>query len=463
VRLALVLLVLTGCDQVWGLERGPADASGAARVVSGRIVRRFMSNDASLQPVVETVPYMNADAPTVTFHGEDIPVGWSAVEGIFTFTVPGQTAYQLMFDGAEYQLTADTVALDTIIPGHANAQDPDPATVLKLLSTPPLVDQANVYVITTGVFSVTKPVTVTSGEYQMSWAAAGFRGQPGRLDAAANDRGWLVQFENVAGGYERMTQVMPFTTTLAMPGEHTVSGTPSALAPASCATIDAPLVAEAARLVAMHPGFVAGARSWSMFTAPRPEYGLSALFTLVLSGPTLAAEVHYGNPFAGHSTLLAYATSAQSPSPTGGSATTYSFDLIADSATCAPHVLPIGVTVPQRPVFARVPLVDDVTVGIAAGDPLELTWDDSAGALPSTGYDVRLIDASRTKPVVLRSIYTAERRAVIDPALLENGVTYRFSIVGTTHQPDRVTGDFTKRIYPYAMAELVTGTFTVSR
>ena len=467
IRGATALVALAGCDAVFGLDR-EIDAAGPPVVISGRITQRFLHGNTGLVLVAETVPLIQTEAPTVRSGGKAIDVGWSASEGIFTFEAPSGEPYQLLYGGSEYQLTAPTVMIDRLIPGRPDAIAPAANTVLHAMPTSPLPQGANVYVMSTGTFSVTKPNTVDGSNFTLNWWNADFRGIPSLLSAAAHDEAYLVTFINDAGGYEVLDSYVPLSATLAQGTTTTVPGPVTPVARAQCVTVDPAMITdELARVRALFPAMQFGEPSWTLFNAARPELGLSVAYTLA-SDHTLDGfmkDVHYGLPFPSFGPVMSYTASSwmKGTGEADQAALSIYYQPLEVRTTCGVQPTPTGVTLALRPKLAGVAITEDVTIGLpGSGDPV-LTWEETPGSIAATSYRIALYELVAGQLVERRSILTATPRAVIASELLAVGSTYILDIVTGNGLPDFANGVVNRQVLPYGAGIVRTARFKVSR
>ncbi|MBL9018603.1 MAG: hypothetical protein JNL83_30735 [Myxococcales bacterium] len=464
---ALPLVALAGCDAVFGLDRDRArDAMGAPVVVSGRITQKYLHGDPGLVLVAETVPLAQSEAPTAVVGGKPAELGWSASEGIFTFTANEGEPYRLLYANTEYQLTAPTLMIDRVIPGRPDAIAPQPGTVLRMTPTSPLPAGANVFVMSTGIFSVTKPNTVSPSELSLAWDSAAFRGTPSLLDAAKHDAAYLVTFADDAAGYEVMTSYVRLSVTLAQGQTTTVSGPVSPVLRDRCVTVDpAPVESELERVHAAFPALRNGEASWTLFQAARPELGVPVAYTVASDRALLgAADVQYGVPFPSFGPVMTYTAQAWS---SGGALdpTAYVTYLqqLDTSGPCRVQPPPTGVAIPTGPRLAGVAIAEDVTIGVPASEDAVLTWKETPGSLPSTSYRVSVFEIDGAAATLKRDIRTAAPRAVIASELLHDGGRYRLEIVAGNGLPGFAAGEVTRQHSSYGAGILRTGVFEVSR
>ena len=464
---AALLIALCGCDVVFGLDRAPPDAPPDV-VVSGRITRRYLHGEAGLGLVTELAPLVQAEAPTVRYAGQDVPIGWSASEGLFTFEVPGSGPYQLLYDGIEYQLAAQSVKIDTLIPGRKDAIAPAGSTVLRITPTTALPLNANVFVLTTGIFSVSKANTVSTSEFTLNWPNAGFFGTKGLLEAAKFDEAYLTVYAHDTRGYEVLDTIVPVSVTLAQGTVTTAPGPVMPLARDHCVQVDPdPINAELSRLQRVYPQFSPAGASWTLYMAARPELGLSAPYTVALQDVTAVdalVDVQYRVPLPSYGPLMTYAARVdRSVDNVKLDATVVYYQLIEARSTCVQQPTAVGIALPKNPVLAGVALLDSVTIGMPAATDAELTWDDAAGTIAPTAYRVRLSDLSTGTERLVRTIYTAERRAVIDGKLLEGDGRYVIEIAATTGRDTFAAGELTLEAFPAAAGIVRTPPFKISK
>lgn len=473
--IALALLLLPACDQVFGVD------PPAPPVLRGTFEVRRVLNDAMGVPRYEVVPPDPVRASvTATFADRSQRAIELAEDGSFEIERPDASGrYRLMFQLdnqlIEVQHTAPELAYEMFQLGRPN-EERTPPIQQTLVATP--LTLSKVYFASTGLWSWTEAANdVTTTRIDWRHHASLF-GRRGLLDASRGDRLYALRYEsdglfapNVLASYTMREVTMVDGESVDLPlGETQVPAT-------SCGAVTAPVVEEGTRFAAALPGWTDLAVSARLQATPDLSFGATAALDLVFSAAfadrDLTRTVRYGNPFPATSMIastryeLKRTLRAPGLLPVVIPSRLEHYVEIAGGDQCAsPIALHGAVAIPGAASLDGTPLLDDGTpVRLDRSRDSLLTWEASDG--PVDRYAVQLVEVYEevffgfALSRVIRTYVTVDRELVIDPALLVPGAFYAFMIRADAGFPGAASGALTEYTYPRSVASTYTGLFVI--
>jgi hypothetical protein len=497
-RIAASVLALAGCDRVFGLDpiTPSIDAPPLPKIVTGRVVERYASNNASFQPIVmDRVFAPGTIALSATLDDGTLAAVDYQPDGTFQFPLNtrGQRyRFVATADGntAELQLTSPQLNLAFLVAGRPNARPIGPTNLV--FSFPgPVASYTGAFITTTGQWSQSytgqfgPTVTYPWMEAQESG------GVPlGLLDASAFDRAYVIQlyvdFATPGGGpnYEAINAASATSISQEI-GVNSVLNPPAATTFDTCVHMQTKNATEYARLTAaLLPRTYLAYSDWLVFWVPdADQLGTTG-------GQLLAASTLTGAP-----PDLDIAPSMAVPYP-GGNLIAFDgafaiFNVVAPGATNALQLYNGGrryqKATPGAGGTCAGSTVSDLTgtVGIADtpllngtrldalnqlipidhAHPATVTWS-IAGQGPVDMTSVVLFELvainGDSVMVNLQSVQVVDQVAQLDSSLLVPGHMYVVSVTTSLGRPDAASGDFTHIAYPLANLAVWSQPFVVA-
>ena len=479
-KLALLLLVC-GCDALFGFDHVPLPADAAADSATRTIRCDYSWKIASVAAdgtprELEQVPPLNYAHAVAG--GLQIPI---AADGTFQFTARSGKPYELMFE-----LPANTAYFDRSsdmchIVGyftHRLGASPLTATTpvrFDIAGTPPA--NAIVRVTSTGERTFLAPTPSMTNSWSVDWALAteldGTRA--GLIDASVGDRLYWVAMP-ITTDYYSLAQAASAAVTL-VNGQMTVIAASPSPVPQRCVHLQSGEGTLAAMLQAAAPrGPGSPLSSWAITSSAIPEVGVGESQPLAVTTRADVANhdlmVSYGNPYPGESDELqiGVALAYKLALGAGGATTIYSsisyYDLIPAGSTCATTVTPQlpPIAFASAPSIAGVPLsADDQQLALdrTMPIPVHVTVD------PSTELLVILEEVTVTNGTTtlapVATFFPLAGDFTIDPSLLGVGHTYLMYLQTRRGFPNALDFDYGTVSYPAVNAALPTTSFTITR
>jgi hypothetical protein len=471
-RRAILLLALSGCDALFGIDHvalapdAAPDAPAPRVTVTGHADRAYLHDSATHEPILEPVPYTTSPITVRLADGTMAPVDWTEASASFTFEVgEGETYAAILLNAVEYHSTARSVSLRQVVLGRTDQVAPQAGAALDLMYAPQSATDP-IAISTTGIWSHTG-VLGGGTSTRIVWSNASWNQSPAVPSAAAHDSVYLLEYagdpqttpvQTHIAKYARLDVEQPPNSSVALSA---AMQTP----PSDCVQPAWTIGSELAELAGRYgaAGFGSPAGGVQVLSVPRADEGLYVSYPLSFLQSTTngSATMPYGNPFIGHDAMvLSNAFLSRSTNGTMLSANVVHWDKLATDGGCPAHAntddTPPFVMLPPR--LAGVAIEDGVRIGIPKDARyVELSWDLD----PSTPTFTQIGLSTETN--VIRSFGTVDRRIRIDPAILDNNVRYYLSFVVTTAYRNAASGDFVTIGYPYTSTIVMTGFFTVSK
>jgi hypothetical protein len=178
--------------------------------------------------------------------------------------------------------------------------------------------------------------------------------------------------------------------------------------------------------------------------------------------------VGYAIPFPGHVPVLGMTVYADRPLVYGGDTpilgANASEHFVMPAASCTnPSIIPAEVGLPTQATLAGVALdADNLVFVVDRSKPQLLEWTDTPGKADASRVDLMVIGDDGNNNTTLTSVavyYSSTNSVLIDPASLENGVTYAVRITTLSGYPNAASGDFATVEFPFEDAYVFPGTF----
>jgi hypothetical protein len=471
------VLLLAGCDAVFGLHDVPtrdaqADASVIGRPISGSIYAMYAHNGSDGQPMLDKQP-LPSNTLTLTLES-DTGSTLVAVDpsGAFSF-VPTESPYRLALQAADlqvYELVLSSAAtLDIPIP---NLTRPDAAPVagaqIELDTTPFLLAPV---LVTSGIWqpSIEMAITPTS-----TWDAP----YPQTFDATKGDRLFAIEYQNdpyatVYPTTNHITYVAAgnTTTVISSSNAHPVITTMASAATPSCIAIDAKFEQGLGRLQPLESSGDEEGHEWAVgaFASNMiaPTYQAILLADDQLEADGAGGQALVFNPF-GLPTLAVSAVAIQrnyQGTNYGAAISEFHEITIPSPAPCAPGTVETFDTI--EAAIAGIPTLggkqlasDGVVVDRAGAAFVELSWQPSAQ--PVDGWSVELDEIGvGANLVAVHTINTTATSLKIASSLFATNKTYSFKIVGAVGLPNAAEGNFNTATFPFAITTVSSHPFTV--
>ena len=463
----LPLLLLVGCDSIFGLNDVQLRPDTGGRMVTGTIYQLYAHNDPDGVPTLEKV-FFAPNVVTMTLETDTgslvIPVD---AAGAFAFaTDPG--AYRLAVQAAggasseELVLSSDTLEIVVSSLTRPDVQLVQNASIVfnpsPKLSFPMMV--------TTGIWSPSIKMTAGAGS---TWVAP----YPVAFDATMGDRVFAIDYVTDPFAGAAANHIVRFAA-----GDSTVrvtSDTPTPVPattvepPLSCLGIDPQFDQGLTRLTPVSDATDVVARQWQVAAFPSDEIAPSSNGIVLAedqSGVSGTADAMVVDPFG----LPPFAVSGVARIRTylattyGSEITEYHEVTIPDPAAGCVTVETFGTTV--APVAAEITFggvqlaADDVQVDRGTDSLVELSWQPSAQQVD--GWDVELDEVgTTTNPHNVHVILTTETSVKLASSVLVPGRSYIFQIVGIVGLPSASHGDFVSATFPLAVTSVASHPFNV--
>ena len=442
---AFALLVVCGCDQLFGLDTVPPVTADAAidagpRTVACDYLWHVIANDSQGAPSASVLAAPVGYAH-VSVGGVELPI---AGDGTFSFeAAPGP--YELLVttptDVVHYIRDSDTCHLVTPTFHRLAAAQPTVVTPVNVTTTTQPPATGFVRYLSTGLRAVVAAPFVGGTTYSADWNAAVENDgtSAGLLSAAANDRLYWTHFVPFAT-YDTLVEAGVAAVTLVNGQTTAVQMTPTAV-PQRCATVQTHDLAITKAIADASPrsnGSAAGA--WAIVSTPMPSEGPGEGH-VVAFGTSLVAtddslQVTYGNPFPGESDMLQTAASvtwsvangAATPYPIYGTLNAWVVFTGDPSSACSATVaVPQPIAIVDQFAVAGTALTTDVeALTIDRGHPVPVSLGVTPGAWDALAvylYEVTAVNGATTLSYVA-AYMPLDRDFMIDPSLLLVGHQY---------------------------------------
>lgn len=489
----LLLLALGACDQVLGLTDRFPDApppDDPPVMVTGSVVRRWITNDAMGLPVSHAEPYPPGMIALAVHVGDASPMEVPVeADGSFSFVRSDiQAPYRLRIAAegqrTEVQHTAARLVLGNSSLGRPNDQR-TPVAQATYLVFPATGYPARV--VSTGLWTTTVPSS-NGLNYYVDWhTVKPASGRRGLLTQVHNDRLYFYDFTLPWSGPTTVRSYFEVGDVELMDGAYTPYAGPLTTAvPDLCAHLTGDREQEIARLTAATPQFKDPRTDWTIVAVPDLSFGAAGgneiAFQDTSANPsdptpesTVDTMVNFANPIRGSVLLATMGVTStrlvQYPGalPVPMESSVRSYRPVTGDPTCASATdLTSSVAIPGAATFDGVLLAatDDAVVTPGLRETLTLTWPLASPGL-SHRYAVLLYELSEdpasgyTTSRLLRDITTVEPTATIDAAVLVPGSHYLFVVAAMTGVPRSREGDLVFVEYPLEQAIMRTGVFRV--
>jgi hypothetical protein len=443
VRGLVVLLALTGCDALFGVDHVTFDE----RRVTGTWTRQYVRNNENHIPVIDVRPYAATDATPEahTIDGTPVEIEWDFATGSFSFPMREGERYRVSLRYAfdftqELQSTADHLEIVDSFFGRPEPTLAGPTTSLTGTITP---TAASTRIVTTGIW--TETTVDVAGSYSIPW-------QRGLLDSREHDRVYAVRF--AARGDAYVITAIGTGDIDMVDGVNTLDIPVAPIEPPWCVNVTLQRKQELARITALVPDMIdKDQTAWAIYADPKSD--LRPGFLPTLATPTTAAEqvmVKYSTPYAGFETRIDMGVQREiaiaSPVAMKRFAGSTNFVAIRDTVTCESYSIPAGlVGFPYAPMIDGVLLVTDGQTIAIGNEPVELTW---SLDLPVDELRVALYDVTTGTRVGRAQFVTTQPHVTIAPSFFENGHIYSLQFSGHIGIPNASTGDHATVATTYA-------------
>jgi hypothetical protein len=489
-RVLVVLVVLAGCDTVFGLTdlKPPADAAPDAvdpLHVVGRYHVLHTVNQGDFTPKLVDEPYP-PEMMTLSVRLDD------GSTPAVTYTADGAFSFPLATAGQSYRLTAADPRQSIEVQAAANHLElgdraagrlsPAPVTMPTPIHFQLSTTSNVIYVSSTGVWTQTYAGTNT-GTFDFDWQQARASIDHGLLDAALYDRLYVATMASYGAGptaYGAVSSYGAYSVTLT-DGQPTVISSPAIamIMHDRCTHVLALRGEVYGRIHAAMPGFPTFGDGWSVLALPSYELESAGALLVAAGGeanPTpsdIDDTATYFNPFVGTDLAAAMDVIVQRPLQLPGTTTAVTITggvrtlQKIPGMTCASRVIvqsTIGIA--ATPQLDGTPLAtDNQAVTLApAPDPVA-SW-----TLASPGpvdYAVVVLfevvnSGGATALVARRGVLTAGTSATFDRALFASGHTYLVQITNVLGAPNAAAGDVTTITYPYEKMVTLSSSFKVN-
>lgn len=442
-RGALVLLLLAGCRQVFGLDSpqlADAPADSLSRVTGSLALQYLVSDSLGAPQVMEQQFDPNVVMIHVTQDGTTTPVDLGA-DGSFAFD---RTSSQYSIEVrtpvrvTTYQLAADHLDLVERLLSRLDTIAPSNGTQVKIQfsNRPSSVAE---YVGSTGVYSAAPMTSIV-----VDWTNQGWLGLPGLLDASKHDRIYYVGYKAQDATTFLISHAASAEITTAPGATTNVSLDVSAVPPTKCIKYTAQAGTETARLLGvLRPGY--GTPILDVLVRATPAFemlgGLSVVSDATGATPMdVTKTVNYGNPFPmGTDAIM----NVLVPRTLGNSTVNDgSFLWVVAGADCSTTTMlsAASVALPTSFRLEGLELTDDTTYALPAAASVELGW--SATPEAEDAFQVQVLDVGAAKAVAVATYVTTQMKIEIDRQLLRPGHAYAFSIAAIRGYPNAAIGDF---------------------
>jgi hypothetical protein len=483
VRAALVavLLIVPGCDRIFGLTRDsqPADAASdvdpGTDTVTGRWRLIYTTNQADGSPLVAEIPH--PDGKLFMYREGDVVEIPMDADGSFSFKRQPGAAYQLRrnseLDGdvtVELQSAAPHVELASRLAGRPDRVPvTQPTTLTFANNTLP----GEHIIASTGLW--TESTIVASN--MIDWrTAASASGALGLLDASQHDRLWYlnrIELADAAANPYHAFSALASTSITIMDG--VAQAVP--IAPMAGLVRDQCVRVAAKRAAALQRAIAAAGGTgplliddWLVQAVPAKSNGPTGTITLAFHGESTTTptdrttDVQYHNPFLGHQVLASIGSLAQRvikhPAATIGIALSFGERIYVDPLPC-----PMTTTVEPFQGYPGSVSIDGVQLGssdgadvvIAPNEPVEMSWTllapgpvDLSSALI---YRVETsLDGVKTVLTPVTRFLTTSRSVTLRAGVLSSFDYYVVRIDAIVGYPGAASGDFRTIAYPFSIA-----------
>jgi hypothetical protein len=484
VRLAVLLLLLAGCDQIFKLtppdEPEPTVPPRTVSVVYDRIV---VENTGPTQPTnvdPETFAVTRLDGTEIPFTRTGLGT-YEFTTDAATYTIDAATA----LGGTQVQLGGATVHLRERVLGRTMRTAPQAGTILQFDALP-IADpggKPEFNVLTTGMWAQAGIAQPTDAlDYS---ELASFGGPLGVIESQGGDALFLLEYGSVEANLPSRRQLLGYrrdTPIVVQGGTTQILGNLMATASRHCMRVTADRAEELARLESVVPSsFAFPNADWIASAIPHEALHASGSVMLARdAAPSFidAYDVKFENPISA-TTILSMGARLQRnfklPGTELGSDLVYELRTynapvaLQSGAACTPQQLPAGRTalVGSISVDGKAITRDDLEVSTTTTKPLDITWSTADGDVDA--YTTSLIEmvaiptpggtGMRTVQVARISVTTTGTRASIPRSYLERGRYYFITVETNTGFPGAADGDFSTIAYPRGIGRAVSGVF----
>lgn len=484
-KLAL-LLVLCGCDSLFGLDHVPPPIDAPTDAPPDSATRTIQCdyawNVAGVAP--DGTPLLSTQPPPVNYAhaaigGTQIPI---AADGTFQLTARSGQPYELMFETPQaityFDRNADTCHITTAIFHRLNATPVTQPTPVRfdVAGTPPV--NAYVRVTSTGQRTFEAATFSMTNSWSVDWNAAieldGTRA--GLLVASEGDRIYWLEMD-LTTDYYAITQAAAAKVQLANGAATTITVAPSAV-PQRCIHIQTTEGTIAAMMQAVAPrGPGTAYSSWAITSSNATRFGggvENQPLAVTTHGDVTdhTAAVSYGNPYPGESDLfqqgvaLAYSLTVGTGTPlTIYSSLSYYAPITGDAActnTFTPQRPPIALA-KSATVAGAVLAMDDQPLALDRSAPVPVHIDVDPGAELLVILQEASVINGATTVTSIAVYFPLAADFAIDPALLTVGHTYLLRLTTRRGFPAWQDFDYRATDYPTVNASFPTTTFTITR
>ncbi|MGE5183896.1 MAG: hypothetical protein ACM31C_17620 [Acidobacteriota bacterium] len=493
-RAALAVVVLAGCDKLLGLGDIAPVPDANPYAVTGTLLERYATNDATYMPLVEQLVPDRA-AATATLDDGTTPIVDYQTDGTFSFPLAhaGQR-YRLSLAAADGGFDVESDAPQLALASTVAARPVADRTLVTRPTPISLILSAagglygEIYVASTGQWSLADTGTTGAGSTQSTqlgfdWRLAGALAPPiGLLDASDdNDLLYVLEYSPKSlpsGPYLSVTHYRTVAVDQVDGVALQLTLTLDAPTTASCLSISASVAEEDQRWVAAIPGATSSGADWLISAIPSYQLGTTGALVVTYtprSPPypsTSAIDQTFYNPYLGSVLVANLAVGLQRALQLPGTQPflapfgTQLWVQAPTSAACAGLALPAGmVGIAGDPMVNGVAIAADATaVALPAAPRLDVAWDlASSGPVDVTNvavYELRAV-AGYTVPHLIDQTSTTTRSAWLSTSKLVAGRTYVLRFDAMTGYPGAATGDYATAAFPHAVATSWSHYFTV--
>jgi hypothetical protein len=456
------LLVLAGCDQLWGLQHLPDAAIDAApglpATVHGTYALHYVENAPSGDAKTVTAPFAPSDVhATVTVDGTVVAVPVDAT-GAFEFDVAHagerySIAFTTPYTAVDYQLTALQLALVEGLSGSPTRTPAPPGTTFSLTVNSRQGEFSEEWG-TLGMFSRTAIIPAGSA-IGGPWPALPL------LDQMQGDRIYYLGFTDTSdlglhpytrADYAGLSPPISVQGGVANP----LSVIAKAITPSSCVDLTAQFATEVGRLDPALPNVGGG---WIIAAVPDLQLAQVVEFPVAYAFENVVADITtsptYGNPFP-------YPLAAQlNARRDDGAAISASQTIVPLVAGCPTSIaIPAAaVAVPAQVALDAVAITAQTTaLTIDRTNPVTVSWTRSADGDVSY-YVVKVYESVNAALVEQHQVKTTSTSALVAPDVFVAGHSYAISVSAVIGYPDAASGDFADFSPPSARADLFTHAF----
>jgi hypothetical protein len=475
---ACAVVVLAGCDSVFGLTPITYTPDASASRVTGSFKQTYIANDETFAPMIvdRVLPNGAISFGARLDDGTDVEVDYNA-DGTFAFPIAREgQRYRFFYtmNGVRSELQTDAAQLKV---GGLVGGRPDPRAVAQATVQFPFpimgATTYGAFIASTGVYSFTYSGSfgpTVSFDWRLAAPAPG--STLGLLDASKHDRLYALEMQvdsTIANlPYSSIKGVSSASVTQ-VPGGVVTLTQPQAVAKNTCARLVAANVAEHDRIVAAHPrSYVSSSGDWLAYSAPFPErMGLVGANWVAVCGfsPVRDLDISpsFHDPYPGTTMVVESAAAATfnltlpgaTPNPVANITRRYAIGERGVPMPCTPAKsnLETNIALPGRFAVNGMTLdADAQVVQLDLARDVDLTWEIVAPGLFEyflvSVYEVQNVNGATTLVPRVSFAVANHLSGKLDRTMFTAGGKYIVAVVSALGRPDIGSGDWETLRFP---------------